>query len=61
MVSVTIAGMPVTPLYAGPQNAIPGLDQVNVQIPSDLRGAGISLVVLTVEGQPANLVYIVIQ
>ncbi len=55
-VHVTIGGIAVPVLYAGPQPSFPGLDQVNVLLPLALRGAGESNVVLTVDGQVSNIV-----
>lgn len=60
-VSVTIGGVKVPVLYAGPQGAYPGLDQVNVALVLELRGKGEVDVVLTVDGQTANPVRIAIQ
>jgi uncharacterized protein (TIGR03437 family) len=57
-VTVTIHGVSVPVLYAGPQPEYPGLDQVNVQLPLALRGSGESNVVLTVDGRAANPVTI---
>jgi len=45
---------PVT--YAGPQGAFVGLDQINVSVPSTLRGAGTQTIALTVDGVAANTV-----
>ena len=55
-VHVTISGIPVPVLYAGAQPSFPGLDQVNVALPLNLRGFGESNVVLTVDGQVSNTV-----
>lgn len=57
-VSVTINGINVPVLYAGPQPQYPGLDQVNVPLILSLRGSGESNVVLSVDGQIANTVTI---
>ncbi len=57
-VTVTIGNENVTPIYAGPQNQYPGLDQINVQIPADLKGRGRLSVVVTVNGQISNPVWI---
>ncbi|MBZ5607341.1 MAG: hypothetical protein LAP38_03720 [Acidobacteriia bacterium] len=57
-VSVTIAGVNVPVLYAGPQLQYEGLDQVNVQLPPSLRGSGESNVLLTVDGHTANAVIV---
>jgi uncharacterized protein (TIGR03437 family) len=60
-VSVTIGGVAVPVLYAGPQNTYPGLDQVNVPLPLSLRGKGEVDVILTVDGVASNAVRIAIQ
>ncbi len=57
-VHMTIGGTSVQVLYAGPQPTYPGLDQVNIALPLNLRGAGESNVVLTVDGQVSNTVTI---
>lgn len=60
-VKVTVKGLSVPVLYAGPQGEFAGLDQVNVQIPISLKGAGVSQLQLIVDGQPSNTVSITIQ
>jgi uncharacterized protein (TIGR03437 family) len=60
-VSVSIAGVSVPALFAGPTPGFTGLDQVNVGLPLSLRGAGESNVVVTVDGQPSNAVTVHIQ
>lgn len=55
-VSATIGGSTVTVLFAGPQGQFPGLDQVNLALPTTLTGKGETDVVLTVDGQVANRV-----
>ena len=60
-VKVTINGMSVPVLYAGPQPTFAGLDQVNVALTLNLRGSGESPVVLTVDGQTSNTVTVNIQ
>ena len=57
-VSVTINGVSVPVLYAGPQTQFDGLDQVNVGLTLNLRGTGVANVVLTVDGQMSNTVII---
>lgn len=57
-VNVTIHGIRVPVLYAGPQPDFPGFDQVNVALTLNLRGSGESDVVLTADGQPSNTVTI---
>jgi len=41
-------------LYAGPQGAYEGLDQLNVRIPRSLAGRGEVDVILNVDGHEAN-------
>jgi uncharacterized protein (TIGR03437 family) len=60
-VHLTIGGTDVPVQFAGAQTTYPGLDQVNVQLPLSLRGAGESNVVLTVDGQVSNTVTIRVQ
>jgi uncharacterized protein (TIGR03437 family) len=60
-VGVTINGIAVPAQYAGPQSQFPGLDQVNVGLPLNLRGSGETDLILTVDGQPANTVRVNIQ
>jgi uncharacterized protein (TIGR03437 family) len=55
-VMVTINGMSVPVLYAGPQPDFEGLDQVNLALTLNLSGSGESDVVLTVDGVRANTV-----
>ena len=46
--------MPGTVTYAGPQGSFPGLDQVNVLLPSTFTGMGVQNLTLTVNGSTAN-------
>jgi len=55
-VSVTVAGIPVEVLYAGPQGTYPALDQINVRVPLSLGGFGTVDIRLTVDGTTANVV-----
>jgi uncharacterized protein (TIGR03437 family) len=57
-VTVTIGGMDVPVLYAGPQPAYPGLDQINVPLVLALRGKGLVDVVVTADGVASNAVQI---
>ncbi len=57
-VHVTINRVSVPVLFAGPSPEFAGLDQVNIALTLDLRGAGESKVVLTVDGQASNAVTI---
>ena len=60
-VQATVQGVSVPVTYAGPQPQIPGLDQVNLMLPSSLAGQGLSSVVLSIDGLVANTVYVTIQ
>ena len=57
-VKVTINGVSVPVLYAGAQPQFDGLDQVNVGLTLNLRGSGVSNVVVTVDGKDSNAVII---
>jgi uncharacterized protein (TIGR03437 family) len=60
-VTANIGGTSVPVLYAGPQPSFEGLDQVNLTIPLSLGGSGEVNIVLTVDGQTANVVTVNIQ
>jgi uncharacterized protein (TIGR03437 family) len=60
-VTATINGVSVPVLYAGPQPSFEGLDQVNLALPLSLSGSGEANIVLTADGQTANVVTIDIQ
>jgi uncharacterized protein (TIGR03437 family) len=60
-VTVTVGGISVPVLYAGPQGSFAGVDQVNVQLPASLAGKGNVNIQLTAAGIPANSVQITIQ
>ena len=57
-VTAKVGGADAQVVYAGPQNQFDGLDQVNILLPHSLSGRGEVDVVLTVEGQAANIVRI---
>jgi uncharacterized protein (TIGR03437 family) len=57
-VGVTINGISVPVLYAGPSPNYAGLDQVNIGLVLNLRNSGESNVVVTVDGQASNVVTI---
>lgn len=59
-VTATIKGMSI-PVESAAQGTYPGLDQVNLELPRELAGAGTVDIVLTVEGQAANPVVVSIQ
>jgi uncharacterized protein (TIGR03437 family) len=54
--SILIGGARASLLYLGAQPQYPGLDQANVIVPASLAGTGEVPVVLTVDGQTANVV-----
>ncbi len=58
--TATVNGTSVPTVYAA-QGAYPGLDQVNLQIPTTLAGAGTVNIVITADGQTANAVTALIQ
>ena len=60
-VLVTINGISVPALYAGPQPQYAGLDQINLPLTLDLRGSGVANVVLKVDQHRANTVTVSIQ
>jgi uncharacterized protein (TIGR03437 family) len=60
-VEATIGGLYATVLYAGPQGAYPGVDQVNVVVPQSLAGAGNVPIVLSIGGVTSNTVNVTIQ
>jgi uncharacterized protein (TIGR03437 family) len=57
-VTCTAGGVSVPVQYAGPQGQYAGFDQVNIQLPSSLRGSGTVDLVINVNGQPSNAVQI---
>jgi uncharacterized protein (TIGR03437 family) len=60
-VAVVIGGENARVEYAGPQPEYPGLDQVNLLIPPDLKGRGVVEVSLTVDSRTANPVQVSIR
>jgi len=60
-VLVTINGIDVPALYAGPQPTFAGLDQINVPLTLNLRGSGLADVVLKVDQHQANTVTVNVQ
>ncbi len=55
-VLVSVGGIPVEVLYAGPQGTFPALDQINVRVPLTVAGLGNVEIRLLVEGLEANVV-----
>jgi len=60
-VTATVNGVNAPVLYAGPGGGSPGLDQVNIQLPSSLAGKGNVNLQMTAAGVAANPVQITIQ
>jgi uncharacterized protein (TIGR03437 family) len=60
-VLVTVNGVDLPVTYAGAQPTFAGLDQINVQLPSTLRGAGVADIVLKVDQHRANVATVSIQ
>lgn len=58
---VTIHGVAVQALYAGPAPGYTGLDQINVPLSLNLRGSGLCNVTVTVDGVTSNEVTVDIQ
>jgi len=55
------AGPTMTVLYSGPQSQFAGEDQINVELPASLAGAGQVTVTVTVDGVTANAVTVAFQ
>ncbi len=60
-VTAAIGNVTVPVAYAGAQGAYVGEDQINIQLPSTLAGAGTVGVTLTVDGVISNTVQILLQ
>jgi hypothetical protein len=60
-VRVQIAGEDAMVLYAGPSGHFLGLDQVVVEVPRSLAGRGDAEVVMSVDGETASPLHILIQ
>ncbi len=58
LVQVTVDDLPAQVVYAGPQGALIGLDQINIIIPQQLRSRGPVKVILVVDGIPASTVQV---
>jgi uncharacterized protein (TIGR03437 family) len=59
-VTATVNGVTVSAAFAA-QSQYPGLDQINLQLPATLAGAGLVNIVITVDGNTANTVTVLIQ
>ena len=58
-VKVAIGGVDAPVGYAGDQTLYPGMDQINVQVPRSLKGAGTVNIFLTADGVKSNTVTLV--
>lgn len=52
--TVTIRTTQLTPIYSGSQGEFVGLDQINVELPRSLIGAGLVNLQITIDGKVAN-------
>jgi uncharacterized protein (TIGR03437 family) len=59
--TATVKGTPVTVTYAGADPSYPGLDQVNIALPSSLAGSGMVGIQILANGVPSNTVNVQIQ
>jgi hypothetical protein len=59
--TATVNGVNLPVVFWGAQGQYPGLDQVNLQVPGTLAGAGLVNIVITVGGHEANTVTASIQ
>lgn len=60
-VSVKIGGVDANALYAGPQGAFAGFDQLNVALPRSLAGRGEVDVAVMVDGKQANTLKVAVK
>jgi uncharacterized protein (TIGR03437 family) len=60
-VTIKIGTTDVTPTFAGAQGAFNGLDQINLQIPQSLAGAGEVDLTATIDGKTSNAVRVKIK
>jgi uncharacterized protein (TIGR03437 family) len=60
-VTVRIGDVDIAPAFAGAQGADPGLDQVNIALPSTLKGRGQLVVTVTANGQASNMAQLLFQ
>jgi uncharacterized protein (TIGR03437 family) len=59
--SATVNSINTAILYAGAQPGFAGLDQVNIELPVSLRGGGDVEIILTIDGERANSVFITVR
>jgi uncharacterized protein (TIGR03437 family) len=60
-ITFSMNGQNVPTLYTGAHGQFPGLDQINVEIPASLKGAGEISLRMTADGVASNVVTVVIQ
>lgn len=60
-VTCMINGLSLPVTYAGPQSQFPGLDQVDVLLPTTLAGSGEAQVAINVDGQVSNALTLLFQ
>lgn len=60
-VACAVAGRAAQVVFAGHQGGAPGLDQVNVLLPPELKGAGAVQVIVSADGVAGNAVSIVLR
>jgi len=60
-VTCTIGGVDVPVEYAGPAPGFVGMDQVNLRLTKGLPSSDYDPLILSVDGRPANRVYIAIK
>jgi uncharacterized protein (TIGR03437 family) len=60
-VTATVNGVGVIVRYVGAQEVYPGLDQIRLELPRSIAGAGAVDVVVSVDGQAANTVSVTLQ
>jgi uncharacterized protein (TIGR03437 family) len=58
---LTVGGVEIEPSFFGPQGALEGVEQVNLQIPQSLAGKGDVDLVLTLDGKASNTVKLLIK
>jgi len=60
-VTVSVGKQTLPALYAGPVDDFPGLDQVNVLLPTSLAGSGSIGVTVNISGTASNVLHVAIQ
>jgi len=60
-ITLTINGENIPVLYAGAHGQFPGLDQINVELPAGLKGAGEVKLQITADDDSSNAVTVIVQ